>query len=196
MDTDSATENPAPHSLRNQLLIAMPGMDDERFAHTVTYLCEHTPEGAMGLVINQPLDMEIDDLLEQMSLELAEGRRDYPVLCGGPMHPERGFVLHRSTDSRHWHNSLRISNDMVLTASRDILADMAAGRGPKEALVVLGYAGWGAGQLEQELADNVWLTAPASQNILFQIPFGQRAQAAAAQLGVDLNLLPAQAGHA
>lgn len=188
------TPTSTPHqSLRNQLLIAMPGMDDSRFAHTVTYICDHSPEGAMGLVINQPLGTDLDDLFEQMGFELDPERRDYPVLCGGPVHPERGFVLHPR--GPHWAHTVDLSPDIALTASRDVLEAMAGGEGPVNALVMLGYAGWGAGQLEQELADNVWLTVPASPAILFTTPFEQRARAAASQLGIDLNLLSAQAGH-
>lgn len=181
-------------SLRNQLLIAMPGMDDSRFAHTVTYICDHSPQGAMGLVINQPVNTELDDLLEQMGFDLAPQRKHYPVLRGGPVHPERGFVLHRR--GPRWAHTVDLNPDIALTASRDVLEAMAAGQGPDAALVLLGYAGWEAGQLERELADNVWLTAPASLSILFDTPFEQRARAAAFQLGIDFNLLSAQAGHA
>lgn len=189
MTTDNASE-----SLRHQLLIAMPGMDDSRFAHTVTYICDHSADGAMGLVINQPLDTELDDLLEQLGFALEPSRRDYPVLSGGPVQPERGFVLHRR--GPRWSHTIDLGGDIALTASRDVLEAMAAGQGPTEGLVLLGYAGWGPGQLERELADNAWLTVPASSAILFDIPFEERARAAASQLGIDLNLLPTGAGHA
>ena len=190
----SSHQNTSHQSLRNQLLIAMPGMDDERFAHTVTYICDHSPEGAMGLVINQPLDTELDDLLEQMGFELDPQRKTYPVLCGGPVQPERGFVLHRR--GPRWAHTVDLAGDIALTASRDILESMAGQQGPEDALVLLGYAGWGAGQLERELAENAWLTVPASPDILFSTPYGQRVQAAAHQLGIDFNLLSSHAGHA
>lgn len=184
-----------PHdSLRNQLLIAMPGMDDGRFANTVTLICDHSPEGAMGLVINQPLPAGLDELLEQMGFSPAGERPHYPLLRGGPVQPERGFVLHRR--GLHWQHTVDLDEDIALTASRDILEAMATDQGPADALVLLGYAGWGAGQLERELAENVWLTAPVSPAILFGTPFEQRARAAASQLGIDFNLLSTQAGHA
>ncbi|HQQ62859.1 MAG TPA: YqgE/AlgH family protein [Pseudomonadales bacterium] len=181
-------------SLRNQLLIAMPGMVDGRFANTVTYICEHTREGAMGLVINQPIDTDLDDLLEQMGLELSPLRRHYGVLCGGPVQQERGFVLHRR--GKQWSHTVDLGDDLALTASRDVLESMAVAEGPDDALVLLGYAGWEAGQLERELADNAWLTVPATPAILFDVPFEQRVRVAAFQLGFDFNLLSAQAGHA
>lgn len=184
----------AHQSLRNQLLLAMPGMGDSRFAHAVTYICEHTDEGAMGLVINQPLTTDLDDLLEQMGMTLDPLRRHYGVLHGGPVQPERGFVLHRR--GQRWSHTIELSDEIALTASRDVLESMAAAEGPDDALVLLGYAGWGAGQLEKELADNAWLTVPASPAILFDVPFEQRARVAAFQLGFDFNLLSAQAGHA
>lgn len=185
---------PSHHSLRNQLLIAMPNMEDHRFAHTVTYICDHSPEGAMGLVINQSIDTDLDDLLEQLGLTRSASRRHYPVLQGGPVQPERGFVLHRG--EKKWSHTVSIGEGIALTASRDILEDMAKNEGPDDALVVLGYAGWGAGQLEREIADNAWLTTPASPEILFETPLEQRVNAAARQLGIDFTLLSTQAGHA
>ncbi|MCC7516512.1 MAG: YqgE/AlgH family protein [Pseudomonadales bacterium] len=186
-----------PSSLRHQLLIAMPGMTDERFAHSVTYICDHSKTGAMGLVINRPIDTELDDLLEQLGLSLHASRQPYPVLQGGPVQPERGFVLHRHTTGQSWSHTVPLGQGVALTASRDVLESMANGTGPDDALVILGYAGWEAGQLEREMADNAWLTAPASAEILFETPFDQRAQVAAALLGItDLNLLAARAGHA
>ncbi len=172
----------------------MPGLDDSRFAHTVTYICEHTPEGAMGLVINQPVEAELDDLLEQMGLALDPGRHAHKIMRGGPVHPERGFVLHRA--GPRWAHTVKLSEEIALTASRDILEAMATASGPEDALILLGYAGWSAGQLERELAENAWLTAPATPAIVFHTPFEQRARAAAMQLGVDLSLLSAQVGHA
>ncbi len=187
-------KTPTHQSLRNPLLIAMPGMGDSRFAHTVTYICEHTPEGAMGLVINQPVDTELDDLLEQMGFTMNPLRRHYAVLSGGPVQQDRGFVLHRR--GSHWSHTVDLADDIALTASRDVLEAMAAAEGPNDALVLLGYAGWDAGQLERELAENAWLSVPATASILFDVPFEQRARTAAFQLGFDFNLLSAQAGHA
>lgn len=148
----------------------------------------------MGLVINQPLDTGLDELLEQLGFDPDPARKDYPILCGGPVQPERGFVLHRHGPS--WSHTVTLGNGIALTASRDVLEAMAEKRGPEDALVLLGYAGWSAGQLERELADNVWLTVPASAAILFDTPFEQRARVAASQLGIDFNLLPIRAGHA
>jgi len=184
-----------PTYLKHHFLIAMPHMEDPRFAHSVIYLCEHNEEGAMGLVINRPSGLNLGDVLEQTSPELSVplevGGRT--VFNGGPVQSERGFVLHRG--AQQWESSLDLG-PLQLTTSRDILVDMSRGRGPSESFVALGYAGWEAGQLERELVDNVWLSCPADYRILFELDAEQRLEAAARSLGIDLNLLTSQAGHA
>lgn len=183
--------------LANHFLIAMPQLDDPNFSRTLTLICEHTEEGAMGLVVNRPLDLRLGQLLEHMELTTQdEALARSPVHYGGPVELERGFVLHRPLGA--WENTIALSETLGLTASRDILQAMASGdaAAPADALVILGYAGWGAGQLEEELAENAWLTMPAAEDILFEEPLVTRWQAAATRLGVDLTLLSPDAGHA
>ena len=182
-------------SLANQLLIAMPGMADPNFSSTVTLICEHNDEGALGIVINRPLNLRLGGLFEQLQLENPDpAALDHPVLMGGPVGPERGFVLHDT--SHRYENSLAVSSEICLTLSRDIIDAMASGRGPEKSLVALGYAGWGAGQLEAEMLANSWLNVPATTEIVFDMPFADRWAAAAKALGVDLTLLSTEAGHA
>lgn len=181
--------------LTNHFLIAMPQLADPNFFHTVTYICEHTPEGALGIVINRPMELTLGDILEHMEIEVsAPSVAATPVYMGGPVQQERGFVLHHPVQA--WESTLRITEQIGLTTSRDILRAIAGGEGPGQALIALGYAGWGAGQLERELADNAWLSGPADESILFDSPDQERWQRAAALLGVDLNLLSGDAGHA
>lgn len=184
-----------PSYLKHHFLIAMPHMEDPRFAHTLIYLCEHNAEGAMGLVINRPSGLSLGDVLEQTSPDVSVPQEigGRTVFNGGPVQSERGFVLHRG--SERWESSLDLG-PLQMTTSRDILVDMTRGQGPRESFVALGYAGWDAGQLEQELADNVWLSCPADYGILFDLQPEQRLDAAARTLGVDLTLLTSQAGHA
>ncbi|APZ41973.1 YqgE/AlgH family protein [Acidihalobacter ferrooxydans] len=184
-------------SLTNHFLIAMPQMTDPRFTRTLTLICEHSEEGAMGLVVNRTLDLRVGQLLEHMDIathDTALAQR--PVHYGGPVEMGRGFVLHRPLGA--WENTIALSATVGLTASRDILQAMAGHRddAPRNALVVLGYAGWGAGQLEAELVDNTWLTLAADEDILFDEPLPTRWQAAATRLGVDLTLLSPDSGHA
>lgn len=181
-------------SLRNHFLIAMPGMHDSAFAHSVTYICEHSDKGAMGIVINNVMPLLVKDIFTQMELIDASGLGDQVVYAGGPVQVERGFVLHAS--DTEWQSTLHISPQISLTASRDIIEALAEGRGPREYLIALGYAGWGAGQLEAEVAANSWLTLPADSNIIFNTPPEQRWTAAALPLGIDLNLISSVAGHA
>lgn len=182
-------------SLKNQLLIAMPGLDDPNFSRTVTYICEHTDAGAMGIVINRPSELKLSDVLHHMGIVTGNPDTDsQPVYLGGPVDEERGFVLHQT--GRVWESSMAISDDVSITTSRDILENMARGEGPKKSLVALGYAGWGAGQLEDEMQDNAWLSGPANESILFDLPANERWAAAAQLLGVDMNLLSTDAGHA
>ncbi|NOY63066.1 MAG: YqgE/AlgH family protein [Gammaproteobacteria bacterium] len=187
----------SPSYLTNQFLIAMPGLADPNFSHSVTYICEHNADGAMGVVINQPLEMRVAQLLQYAGIELvAQDAGRNPVYCGGPVEGERGFVLHRPAEQQAWESTLAISDEIALTVSADLLEAMAQGRGPADSLVVLGYAGWGAGQLEQELAENAWLNGPCDADILFHTPYRRRWKAAAATLGVDLALLSTDIGHA
>lgn len=182
-------------SLKSQLLIAMPALQDPNFSRTVTYICEHGDHGAMGIVLNRPTDLRLADVLRHMEIEDGLGAAgDQIVYLGGPVEEERGFVLHTHTDP--WDSTLAITDHISITTSRDILEAMAHGEGPGQTLVALGYAGWGAGQLEQELQQNAWLSGPADQSILFDLPADQRWEAAARLLGVDVNLLSSEAGHA
>lgn len=182
-------------NLRDHFLIAMPSLNASIFSHTITYICDHSEDGAMGLVINQPLGIDLKDIYQQLQCG-DEHSHDAltPVLAGGPVQPERGFILHSSDQC--WESSLVVSEDIVLTASRDIIESIAQSRGPTKYLVALGYAGWGAGQLEEEIADNAWLTVPADSSIVFDTPIEQRWTAASKSLGIDLNLISGTAGHA
>lgn len=183
-------------SLRNQFLVAMPGMADGNFDHTVTLLCEHTPEGAMGLVVNRPTSLDLRDMLQHMGLDsdkLSTG--SIPVFWGGPVQPERGFVLH-SHNATEWESTLRLSDALSITTSKDILMAIGQGQGPAEYLVTLGYAGWSAGQLEDEILHNSWLNTPADSAIVFKTPTASRWEAAARLLGIDVRLLGTDPGHA
>ena len=181
--------------LSNHVLIAMPGLEDPNFSRTVTYICEHNDRGAMGIVVNRPMGLDLGDVLDQMDIpDAPEAIRQRPVYAGGPVQTERGFVLH--SGDRAWDSTMPLTGDISVTTSRDILEAMARGRGPEHSLVALGYAGWGEGQLETEMTANSWLSGPADSHILFELPAEQRWQAAAMLLGVDLNLLSGDAGHA
>lgn len=183
-----------PGSLRDHFLIAMPGLNDSSFAHTVTYICEHSDKGAMGVVINAATPMLLKEIFSQMDLDDLSDQGDQIVMSGGPVQPERGFVLH--SNEAKWQSTLEISSDISLTASRDIITALAAGRGPKQCLIALGYAGWGEGQLEAEIAANSWLTVPADKDVIFNTPFEERWTTAAQALGIDVNLISSTAGHA
>lgn len=179
-------------SLRNQFLIAMPGLRGSEFAGALAYVCDHTADGALGLVINRPLDIRLDELLDQM--DLAEVTCDQPVFNGGPVQLERGFVLHRG--GCRWQHSMAISDSICLTTSRDILGAIGQGEGPKDFMLALGYAGWSPGQLEEEIASNAWLTCPADDDLLFEIPWDQRLEVAMRRLGIDPAQLSSSVGHA
>lgn len=182
-------------SLTNQLLIAMPGMADPNFSTTVTLICEHNDEGALGIVINRPLNLKLSGLFEQLDVATPNpGAVDYPVLMGGPVGPERGFVLHNPGSD--FDNSLAVSDEIHLTLSRDVIDAMAKGDGPRKTLVALGYAGWEPGQLEYEMLANSWLNVPASPDIVFDTPFNKRWMSAAQTLGIDISQISADAGHA
>lgn len=181
--------------LNNQFLIAMPALADPNFAQTVTLICEHNKEGALGIVINRPGQMSLGEILDQMSLETTdEAIRAQTIFEGGPVHPDRGFVLHEP--SRDWESSLPVSDKIQITTSRDILAALARGEGPGSYLLALGYAGWAAGQLEEEMAGNAWLSVEADPDIVFNTQWDHRYRAAAELLGIDLDALGPGAGHA
>ena len=181
--------------LTNNFLIAMPALQDPNFFQTVTYICAHNEEGAMGVVINRPMDVGLGNVLEQMDIECAhQNISDIPIFDGGPVQRERGFVLHRPLSD--WDALLTIDDEVGIATSRDILCAIARDEGPKDVLIALGYAGWGAGQLEQEISENAWLSVPADMGILFDTPAEEKWHAAAAHLGVDLSRLSHVAGHA
>ena len=181
--------------LNDHFLIAMPGLGDPNFQQSVTYICRHDEQGALGIVVNRPLGLTLAEVFEQMSLQPKDSTLgDQIVLAGGPVQPECGFVVHDRNDA--FESSLKISDDLALTTSRDVLAAMAEGEGPRRALVALGYAGWDAGQLDRELAENAWLSVPCDPEILFATPLEQRWTAAARLLGVDIAQLSHPAGHA
>lgn len=186
---------PTFQSLRHHFLLAMPTLTEGIFAHSLTYICEHSEEGAMGIVVNRPLSLTLRDVFEHLEISVRPDAGDEPVLAGGPVQTDRGFVLHRHAD-REWDSTLHVEGDISLTTSRDILEALAQAEGPAEHLLALGYAGWSAGQLEEELAANAWLTLPADSDILFAVPAQERLNAAAARLGVDLALISTTAGHA
>lgn len=182
----------SPNSLRHHFLVASPWLADPRFHGGVIYLCEHSDDGALGLMINQPLEITLGEILEQLDMEGSE--LDLPVFNGGPVEQERGFVLH--PPGTGWQNTASVTEDVFLTTSRDILSGIGRGIGPEEFLVVLGYSGWGEGQLEEELGSNAWLTCPANTDILFRTPAEERYQAVLKLLGIDLNQLTESVGHA
>ncbi len=188
--TDNSTD------LAGKLLIAMPGMGDPRFDKAVIFVCAHSPEGTMGLMVNKPAPgVMLDDLLEQLDIAPGETTRDRLIYFGGPVETGRGFVLH-SGEYEVAAGTLRVSPGFAMTATRDILEDIAAGRGPAQALPALGYAGWGPGQLEGELAQNAWLTADADQAIVFDPDHSAKWAAALARLGISPLALSADGGRA
>ena len=194
-------------NLTNQFLIAMPGMADDNFAGSVVYLCEHTERGALGLVINKPSDIKLGTLFEKVDLSLDRTElAEQPVYIGGPVQTERGFVLHESgeddaadveADGAQYNSSLRIpGGGLAMTTSKDVLEAMACGAGPKRVLVTLGYAGWSAGQLEEEIARNGWITVDARPELIFETPIEQRYDRALGLLGIDAHMLSSDVGHA
>ena len=182
-------------NLTNHFIIAMPDLNDINFDRSVTYICEHDDNGSFGLIINKETDLSIADVIEQMEIPVSYDNSIVEhVFIGGPVHPGRGFILHDPVGN--WSSSLQVNKNIALTTSKDILEAIASDTGPEQRMLALGYAGWGPGQLEQELAANAWLSCPADEQILFHTPSEQRWQAAADILGVDINLLSHDAGHA
>lgn len=185
--------------LTNQFLIAMPGMADETFARSVVYMCEHNEKGALGLVINKPIDIKLKSLFERVELPLDRAElAEQPVYFGGPVQTERGFVLHEKLgeDREPFNSTLSVPGGLAMTTSKDVLEALAEGSGPARVLVTLGYSGWQAGQLEDELGRNGWLTVNADPKVIFDTPIEQRYDTALALLGIDPRMLSQEAGHA
>lgn len=185
--------------LQNHFLIAMPTLTDHYFSRSVVYLCEHDEKGAMGLVINKPIEeFSIAEMLAKLEISIADRNEainlDTQVIAGGPVAEEHGFILHTPVEG--FNSSLKLSDDLMVTTSKDVLETLGSYRQPTNALVTLGYTSWETGQLEQEIMDNSWLTVPADSSLIFSIPIHQRWQAAAALLGIDIHMISPQAGHA
>lgn len=173
----------------------MPTLADPNFQQSVTYVCEHNEQGAMGIVINRPLDIQLGDVLQHMDIEADDPRIAHQIVyLGGPVQTERGFVIHRPLG--RWEAMLQVSDSIGITTSQDILSAIARGEGPERAVIALGYAGWGPGQLEKEMLANAWLSGPADASIIFDLPWEKRWEAAAALVGVDINRISADVGHA
>jgi len=187
---------PTPIDFSRQLLLAMPGVVGGSLDHAVIYICEHNQNGALGLVINRPTDLTLAELLSRVTSGQLDNTRldpEEPVFFGGPIQTDRGFVLH--TPAGSYASSITLG-DLVLTSSKDVLQDVADGRGPEHLIVTLGYAGWGAGQLEHEMAQNAWINVASSDTLLFHTPAEQRYSAALAQLGINPTMLAGEVGHA
>ena len=182
-------------NLTDNFLIAMPALEDPYFAHSLVYICEHNENGALGIIVNRPIDMNLAGLLEKIDIKLEAGDlADLPVYFGGPVQLDRGFVLHRPVGQ--WQSTLAVNEAVGLTSSRDVLSAVGSTGLPSEIIVTLGYAGWEAGQLESELAQNSWLTVAAKPSILFELPPAERLPAAMQKLGVSFTQLSDVAGHA
>ena len=192
----------APVDFTNQFLIAMPSLRDGAFAGSVIYMCEHTTDGALGLVINKPIDISLKNLFEKVDLSLdREDLAGVPVYFGGPVQTERGFVLHERLggsegEGGHYNSSMQIPGGLEMTTSKDVLEALSNGAGPKKILITLGYSGWGAGQLEEEMSRNGWINVGAEPGIIFDTPVEQRYDKALSLLGIDANMLSGEAGHA
>ncbi|MDH5433920.1 MAG: YqgE/AlgH family protein [Gammaproteobacteria bacterium] len=191
MDKDIADKFP---SLKNQFLIAMPSLNDGSFTRSVMLMCEHNEDGAMGIVINQPLNFSTPELLEHLSIPCKRIPNNNPVLAGGPVQVDRGFVIHRA--NQLWQSSLNLEQNISVTTSSDILHAIAKEELDNDTFIALGYAGWDAGQLEREMLENSWITAPIDPEIIFSTPVEQRWQKAIQSLGIDVSLLSSGAGHA
>lgn len=199
-DDTQLRPGPAPSGLNlaNHFLIAMPSIQDPIFGGTVVYVCEHNEKGVLGVVINKPTDMTMDVLFDRIDLKLAEGLRssvtEEPIMFGGPVQDDRGFVLH--SPGGRYSSSLNVTDEVAFTTSIDVLEAVASGAGPKRMLVSIGYAGWSPGQLEEEISRNGWLTVGADARVLFDLPIEERYTAAIKLLGIDPLMLATEAGHA
>lgn len=195
MGTQQMTGESTFQSLTDHFLIALPELAGSTFADSVIYLCDHSPEGAMGLIINIPLDIPREQVFDQLEIASDEQAKSGLVYYGGPVSIDHGFILH-SRSLQNWESTLNITEQVSLTTSKDIIVDIAQGKGPQKAMMILGYAGWGPGQLEQELLQNVWLTVPAEPELLFEAPRSECANLAAAKAGIDLSRITPHSGHA
>lgn len=183
------------YHLANQLLVAMPGMTDPNFTNSVIYVCEHHEEGTVGLIINQPMQYHLGFIFDQMNIKVKFEKQKYlPVLFGGPVQPERGFVIHRP--SGLWRSSLNLKENVTVTTSDDIIKALAEDQGPEDVLITLGYAGWSKEQIDSEVKMNQWLVCPATPELLYEVPFDQRWEKAGHSIGVDMNQLSFQSGNA
>ena len=192
---DKANEKVATGYLEKQMLLAMPGMVDSNFVGSVTLMCQHNEAGAIGITINRLSNFTLGEIFSQLHLECDdEGVRNLPVLEGGPVAPDRGFVVHSPLQG--YESSMEVGNDIMVTTSRDVLADIAAGSGPEKYVVALGYAGWGGGQLEGEILANAWLSVSAETDIIFDLPLPSRFDEALGRLGINIESLHSEAGHA
>lgn len=189
------SDSSASGYLEDQFLIAMPQLNDPYFANTVTYLWRHNEEGALGIVINKPLQASVADIFDELDIvcPVAGAFRQQHVLAGGPVEKDKGFIIHDAGES--WESSISVTPEVTICTSRTILQDIARGEGPNNYLVALGCAGWEAGQLEREITENAWLTAPADNELLFSRDFASKADAAASLLGIDLQQISPEAGH-
>lgn len=186
---------PSSYSLTGHFLIAMPSLDDGFFNHAVTYICEHDETGSFGIIINQQTDITLKQVAKEMKIATESGyNEDQSVFIGGPVDQGRGFILHRPPGD--WQSSLKVNEHIALTTSKDILQAIVNNQGPADSIVALGYAGWSAGQLDNEMASNTWLSCPADEQIIFNTPIEERWQAAAKLIGIDLSLMSNDAGHA
>ena len=194
-NTEQTGTGNAGYNLTGHFLIAMPSLDDGFFNQAVTYICEHDENGSFGIIINQQTDITLAQIAREMKIETGENTdTEQPVYIGGPVDQGRGFILHQPVGD--WQSSLKVSDRVALTTSKDILQAIANNNGPEESIVALGYAGWAAGQLETEMAANTWLNCPADEHIIFKTPVEERWKAAANLIGIDLSLLSSDAGHA
>ena len=184
------------YSFKNHFLIAMPNLSDADFEQSVTYICEHGPQGTMGLIINHPIDLSMESLFDHLDMPIGDmADLSRPVYTGGPVQKERGFILHDRTSESKWESTLLVSDEVALTASKDILEDIALGQGPEHFIIALGYAAWGPGQLEKEIIENNWLNVEADSHLMFQTEWSQRWRFSTESLGVDLHLISQDAGH-
>lgn len=192
---DKANEKVDTGYLEQQMLLAMPGMVDSNFVGSVTLMCQHNEAGAIGITINRLSNFTLGEIFSQLHLECDdEGVRNLPVLEGGPVAPDRGFVVHSPLQG--YESSMEVGNEIMVTTSRDVLADIAAGSGPEKYVVALGYAGWGGGQLEGEILANAWLSVSADTDIIFDLPLPSRFDEALGRLGINIESLHSEAGHA
>lgn len=183
------------NSLANHLLIAMPSLSDPNFEKTVIYLCEHHEQGSVGLIINRPMHFPLSIVFDQLEIEpIRIEINKLPLMYGGPVQPERGFVIHKQTGE--WRSSLLLQDEVTVTTSNDIIRAIATDNGPKDVLVTLGYSAWVENQLEKEVVDNIWLVCPYKAEILYDVPFDERWEYAGSTLGIKMNQLSSAAGHA